>query len=234
MQLVIAAITTEPCCVDPRRVGLDLRRRRRLGDCRAARPMPAFDAPSGELLAGTPPRMLSSRLPQRDAVLRPPRPGQLGSTVARSSSSVSVKLGLRRRVGAEQPLLLAVALDQVDLPPVAARQPQIAQRLVVDREQRRPSRRTRGTIFEIVARSARRQAAQPGPGRTRRTSRPRRACRKHLRDRQHQIGRRRAFRQLRRAAGSRRLRASAGTAAGRAAPPRPRCRRRPSRARPGR
>ena len=64
-------------------------------------------------------------------------PARLGSTVARSSSISSVNSGSGDVVGSEQPLLLGVALDQVDLGFVAARQAQVAQRLVVDREQRR-------------------------------------------------------------------------------------------------
>ena len=42
-------------------------------------------------------------------------PARLGSTVARSSSSTSLNVGLGLVVGAEQPLLLGVPLDQVDL-----------------------------------------------------------------------------------------------------------------------
>src|SRR5665811_1212711 len=72
---------------------------------------------------------------QRHAILRAPRTGQARLNRTQIELEQLVELRVRRLIGAEESLLLAVLLDQLDLRFVAARQAQIGQRLVIDREQ---------------------------------------------------------------------------------------------------
>ena len=141
VQLVMAAITTEPCAarraapfistgtavVGDRRLALQVVVQRRL------------------------PRRL--RRAQRDAVLRALRPRELGSTVARSSSSVSLNSGVGVSARPEEALRLAVRLDQRDV------------------------RRRRGRT------AAGRRASRRRPGRSRWSRRTRAPCWRWSRDR---------------------------------------------------
>ena len=98
---------------------------------------------------------------ERHAVLRPPGPA---STAPPSPGRVDVS-----RVAASagrvvpQALLLGVGLDQRDLLVGAAGEAQVAQRLVVDREEARTSRRTRGHVGDRRPVGERQVAPEPGP-----------------------------------------------------------------------
>ena len=160
-------------------------------------------------------------------------PARLGSTVARSSSSVSVKTGSGE----------LVACGTGPAPCSSARRgpprPARGRCGAGSRASRRRPGRSRsvapysGAMLATVARSARLISSEPRPVELDELLDDALLA-QHLRDGQHEVGRRRALGQLARRAGSRRPAASACRAAGRASPPRPRCRRRPSRARRGR
>ena len=197
MQLVIAAITTEPCSSSPRWpsiatgtaaaavVGLALhvvgerRLPRRLRGARAARGPAAASARRGSA-----------------------RP------CARSSSSVSLNSGVRRVGRPEEPLRLR-STPRPARPASASRpvQPQVGERLVVDREE--ADRRAvlgrhvgdRGAVGERQAREARAEELDELPDHA--------LLAQHLGDGEHEVGRGRAARRACRAAGSRRPAGSA-------------------------
>src|SRR5262249_25287930 len=73
---------------------------------------------------------------QRYAVLRPPRPRDARLDVRELEVEQLRELRRRRAVDAEEALLLGVALDQVDLLAAATGDLEVAERLVVHREQR--------------------------------------------------------------------------------------------------
>ena len=101
-------------------------------------------------------------------------PARLGTTVDRSSSSVSEKIGSGASRLVEQPLLPAVGLDEGDLLLRAARELAGSAASRRRRGRCRRSRRTPGAMLAIVARSAT-PGSRARRRRTRRTCRPRRA-----------------------------------------------------------
>ena len=74
---------------------------------------------------------------QRDAVLRPLRPGHARLHLAQVELEQLGELRRRRAVDPEKALLFRIALDQLDLLAVATGHLQVAQRLLVHREKRR-------------------------------------------------------------------------------------------------
>ena len=102
-------------------------------------------------------------------------PATLGSTLARSRSQTLAVLRLGRRRPVEEALLARVRLDQLDVGGRSAREAQVAQRLVVDREDAAGGAvlgrhvGDGGAVGERQRRDARRR-------RTRRTSRRRPSC----------------------------------------------------------
>ena len=140
VQLVIAATTTDPC-VEP----LEARRHRRRGghgrggrSGRAAARRGSCAAFGFRSVSITCERLLEPELglPERDAILRTLGSGEAGL------DGGQIELDRRRVdrldgvVGAEEPLLLRVRLDQPDLRIVAAGEPQVVERHVVDRTDR--------------------------------------------------------------------------------------------------
>ena len=169
MQLVIAAITTAPCRSSP------LSPRTSTGAERERSPSPEAEAP---LLDRRGQGLAEGVLHLRRGLRGPGAasgPARLGSTEPRSSSSVSVKTGSGVALGAEETLLLAVALDEVDLGAWSVPSAQVARASRRPRGRSRRSRRTRGPC----SRSWRGPRASSGRGRGRRTprtSRPRPSC----------------------------------------------------------
>ena len=98
-----------------------------------------------------------------------------GTTVARSSASVSVKRGVGDSLVRNSPCALAVLLDELDLVFAAAADAQVVEGLVVDGEEAHG----RAVLGRHVGDGGAVGAATADRGRrrrTRRTSRPRRAC----------------------------------------------------------
>ena len=136
MQLVMAAITTAPC----RELGLvaaDLDRRRLARGRLAARPKPR--SLTGAVRASRNASFIWASATRSCGRLGPAR---LGSTVAEVELQGVGEDGLGRARGAEEPLLLAVALDEVDLVRGAAR---CAAGSAASRRRRGRSRRWRRT-----------------------------------------------------------------------------------------
>ena len=158
-------------------------------------------------------------------------PASDGSTSSRSSSTTCEYSGML--VGlVPEPVLLAVRLDERDPLGVAAGEAQVPERHVVDGEEaaRRaglgahvPERRAVGEGERADARPEVLDELPDDAG-----------LAQDLGHGEHEVGRGRAFAQRAASAGSRRPAARASRAPRRASPPRPRCRRRPSRARRGR
>ena len=155
-------------------------------------------------------------------------PANDGSTVDRSSASVSSYTGTRGGV-VPQALLLRVRLDERDEIVGPAGRAQVAQRLVVDREHRA----RRAVLGRHVAdRRPVLQRDSPDAFTVELDELPDDAVpAQQLRDGEHEVGRGRPFGQGAPSARCRRPSGGAATAAAPASPPPPRSRRRPSRAR---
>ena len=131
MQLVIAAITTEPCSSCPT-----------TGNSATATPAAAAtggDArhDGGGLLGRRLQRAERSlkaalRLLEGDAILRPPRPGKARLDRAEVELDTLRIHGIRIAGTPEQPLGLGVSVDELHARFVAARQPQVVERHVID------------------------------------------------------------------------------------------------------
>ena len=134
----------------------------------------AGDRPGGDALGlrGRPSRKLSPQVGQRDPVLGPPRTGQRRLDGREVQLERDVELGPVARL-APQALGLGVALDQVDARRRAAGEPQVRQRLVVDREQRR-RRAELGAHVRDRRPVGQRQAGEPVAGELDERPRPRR------------------------------------------------------------
>ena len=123
---------------------------------------------------------------QRNSILRTARPGHARHDAAEIEFEGVGKFRLGRIGGIEQALRLAVGLDQLDLAVAPSRQPQISERLIVDREK---SHR-RAILGRHVAqrRAIRdRQRLEPRPEVFNELA-DHALLAQHLRDRQHQVG----------------------------------------------
>ena len=116
-------------------------------------------------------RKSALRRSQRDSILRTARPGHARHDGAEVELERVGEFRLGRVGRIEQSLRLAVGLDQFDLAVAAARQPQIRERLLVNREIIPSSRHTRATCC--------RASRDPRPATTRVPARSiRRTCRR--------------------------------------------------------
>ena len=228
VQLVMAAITTAPWPI----VG-------RCGRCRRPWPCVSSAASSsakprsaiGALRApcGT---TLSSPAAARDPAAAWARRGS-ARPCSRSSDSVLRELRLGRVVGAEQALLLVVALDQIDFGLRCGRCV-AGSRSVSSSTGKKPIVAPySGAMLAIVARSASDMRRDAGAEELDELA-DHAVLAQDLRDGQHQVGRGRARRQLAGELEADHFGHAACRSAGRACTLRPRCRRRPSRRRPGR
>ena len=158
---------------------------------------------------------------QRDAVLRPARPGDRRLDARQVERRAARRTSGRRPARATGPAPWRSARRASTRSARPAGQAQVGERLVVDREERR-GRPELGAHVADRGPVGQRQAGQAVAGeldeRADDAVRP-----QHLGDDQDEVGRGRAARQLAGAAGRRRRAASAGRAAGRAGRPRPRC-----------
>ena len=146
-------------------------RHRPVADLARWPPPPSIGLGATPTVCGYAARKFCGHAAERDAVLRAARTGQ------RRLDGREVELEQRVELGpvaglAPQALGLRVALDEVDPLGRAAGQPQVGERLVVDREQRRRSPRTRGSCWRSSpGRRARgRRGRRPRTPRTRPTT----------------------------------------------------------------
>ncbi len=102
-----------------------------------------------------------AHIAERDAVLRPPRAGEAWLDRAQVQLQQLVEIGIRRVVRAEEPLLLAVSLDELDQVVIATREPQVGQRLLVHREESGRGAVLRRHVGERGA-VRQREVAEPG------------------------------------------------------------------------
>ncbi len=131
------------------------------------------------------------RLPQRHAVLRAFRPGQSGLDGCEIEFERVGINRIRRRIGAEYALRLAVFLDEAHARLAAAGETQIGKRFSVDREKAHG-----GAVFgrHVGDRRAIRQAQAGKPGAIKLDKFPDHAFfAQHLGDDQHEVGRGRAL-----------------------------------------
>ena len=218
VQLVIAAITTAPCSslkllalVRAGRFALVLRLVRRLRRPATIRPWRAratrstalafiCDAHAGEraeLLPGrrrAPPCTSACGLRERHAILRTARTGEARLHGAEVELERVGEDGVRRLVGAEETLRLRVRLDQRDVLLAATGQAQVLERLGVDGEEAH-RRAVLGRHVGDRRAIGEAQATEPAPVELDELPDDPLLA-QHLRDGQHEIGRRRAGGQL--------------------------------------
>ncbi len=217
VQEVMAAITTSPW---PRSKFLPFTGTRRC----ASAPLP-YSLSSASAKA-------DAALRERHAILRALRPGDRRLDRAKIERERRGEHGVGRRLLAVKALRAGISLDQSDARLLAPRGLEIGDGLLIDREEaagRAIFRRHVGDGGAVLER----QIVEAGAVELDELADHALAA-QHLGDGQHEIGRGDAVAQARRSGGSRPLRGSAWRSAGRAWRPRPRCRRRPSRAPRGR
>ena len=224
VQLVIAAMTTDPCSSCRR--ARPPRRRRPPRDASAPPPSSPPFSRSGSAAAND-----VFAFDQRHAILRPPRTGE--ARLDRGEIELQ-RVGVdrvRRRVGAEQPLRARIRFDQRDLRasrPVSRRYSSVMSSIGKIATVAPYS----GHMLPSVTRSAIVRCFESGTEELDELADDALLAQR-LGDREHEVGRGRAFGQPCRSAGSRRPAESASSSAGRASRPPLRCRRRPTPPRPG-